>query len=88
MQCCKDGEMRQRRWRTGGGGGGVTHIRVAVNSTDRTRIAGRRRRKASPSASPASSYLKLENGQHKISENQQQLGSFKCVGQFEMSFIS
>lgn len=38
--------MGQRRWRTREGGREeVTHIRSAVNSTDRTRIAGRRGRK-------------------------------------------
>lgn len=41
-----------REGERGGGGERVTHIRSAVNSTDRTRIAGRRgRRETVPSAS-------------------------------------
>lgn len=43
-------EDRRKRRREGGGREVlvvVTHIRDAVNSTDRTRIAGRRRRRAS-----------------------------------------
>lgn len=43
-RCWKDGGMGQRRWRTRERER-VTHIRSAVNSTDRTRIAGRRGRK-------------------------------------------
>lgn len=45
----------------------MTHIRVAVNSTDRTRIAGRRRRQASLCIS--SIFIsETRDGQHKISE--------------------
>lgn len=45
---------------------GVTHIRVAVNSTDRTRIAGRHRREASLCI-PASFTSETRDGQRKIS---------------------
>lgn len=49
---------RRRGWRL------VTHIGVAVNSIDGTRIAGRRRRRERKASllHPASSYLKLESG--------------------------
>lgn len=51
-------------WIDGGGWRLVTHIGVAVNSIDGTRIAGRRRRRERKASllHPASSYLKLESG--------------------------